>query len=786
MGLPQHVVCTRDSAGRSWEEVPLRSPLALSTLLASCLATLGACSELWVSPSGDDAAPGAKGAPLRTIQHAVDRAQPGDTVWVRAGRYEECVSIPLEKSGREGQWLTISAAPGDERKAIVGIETPRVDAYGSGSSAFSMREVQYVRIRGFHCVAPYRGRGSGIGASRSQHFEIINCVVTGGGQGGVDANHCDHVTIDGVEAYFNGGGSGWSSGISLLEPKTKDNVVRNCVCYGNYDGSSYRTDGNGIIIDNAYHHGGALLINNLCFMNGGKGICSTRSDDCTFLHNTCAMNCWQSNQQSHAHELSVRGAGNILRNNIGVSTIPGGVGLQVLLAYGGPDGQVNIDPKSILCDHNLFHNPHQPECVVKASDRGRELLTLQTLGETEPQWARDTLSVDPGFVDMQNFDFRLRPGSPALRAGIAVPEAHADLLGRPRAQSGPCAIGCYEGPYDAPIGPQPIPEVVVADGEHADSIKALLENEYDLEWEGMLWGWGKLLYEELPLVVEVEGARKADFLALSGRYGLGELLDKIAHEHSVRLVLRQPEDCQGAPAAPTVVSNRLSIREDADADERAYVRQALRVALWTEDQDGRVPLTELVPASCAALGIKVESTPPVPPDWKCPMVTRNMKLSAALLDLAQRLDARFTLSRDDPLDDEARVRTADLDQTFGGENGIVEITVEKPDGRGRIDMFARVQPEVCLNARLFMDNSRFLAPAGIDDTGAGDMYHKMSARLTPGCTVRLAVVGNGCALNVDNKWLLLNRMPADLTTGGFRVRTVSEWVEVGDIRFVEM
>jgi len=429
---------------------------SLFLVAAPCLAT-----EYWLAPTGDDAAAGTDTAPLRTIQRAIDVSKPGDTVYVRAGRYEECVKIEKEKGGSAGAWLTISAAPGDERKVVVGTEVPRVDAYGSMSSAFVLLEVQYVRVRGFHCVAPYRGRGSGIGARKSQHIEILNCVVTGGGQGGVDANHCDHVTIDGVEAFFNGGGTGWSSGISLLEPKTKDNVVRNCICYGNYDNSSYRSDGNGIIIDNAYHHGGALLINNLCFMNGGKGISSTRSDDCIFLNNTCVANCWQTNQQAVAHELTVRGANNILRNNIGVSVLPRGVGMLVLPSYDTSKGKVNVEPKTIRCDHNLFFNPSGPECVMLAGNR-RQYFTLEQLREAMPHWAGQTLNVDPGFVDMKNLDFRLRPDSPALRAGVALPQVPTDVTGKPRPKEGPCSMGCYEGAFTGAPAARPKPEVVIA------------------------------------------------------------------------------------------------------------------------------------------------------------------------------------------------------------------------------------------------------------------------------------------------------------------------------------
>ena len=228
--------------------------LPVSTCVSGWLAETGslAAAEYWVSASGDNAAKGSQDQPFRTIQRGVQAAAPGDTVYVRAGRYEEHVNVTAGKSGEPGKWLTIAAAPGEERLPVVGTEEPRIDVSGSESSAFALRGVKYVRIRGFRCLAAYRGRGSGIGAKDCEHIEILNCVVSGGGQGGIDANQCNFVTIDGVEAFFNGGGTGWSSGISLLDLRSKENVVRNCILYGNDDNSSHRTDGNGIIIDNAY------------------------------------------------------------------------------------------------------------------------------------------------------------------------------------------------------------------------------------------------------------------------------------------------------------------------------------------------------------------------------------------------------------------------------------------------------------------------------------------------------------------------------------------------------
>ena len=59
------------------------------------------------NPRADDKNPGTPAAPFKTIQAAVDKAQPGDTIWVKAGNYEEPVLIT--RSGTERQPITLSA-----------------------------------------------------------------------------------------------------------------------------------------------------------------------------------------------------------------------------------------------------------------------------------------------------------------------------------------------------------------------------------------------------------------------------------------------------------------------------------------------------------------------------------------------------------------------------------------------------------------------------------------------------------------------------------------------------
>src|SRR4051794_32433772 len=88
---------------------------ALSMLiLGLCLAQHTASLAAWqatgatyfVATTGADDAPGTMERPWRTIQHAIDAAGPGHTVYVRSGSYIE--SVFLRRSGEPGRPITLA------------------------------------------------------------------------------------------------------------------------------------------------------------------------------------------------------------------------------------------------------------------------------------------------------------------------------------------------------------------------------------------------------------------------------------------------------------------------------------------------------------------------------------------------------------------------------------------------------------------------------------------------------------------------------------------------------
>jgi hypothetical protein len=64
-------------------------------------------NALYVATNGDDSGAGTLAAPLRTIQRAVDLAQPGQTIFLRGGTYAPSTNIQILKNGTSSQPITM-------------------------------------------------------------------------------------------------------------------------------------------------------------------------------------------------------------------------------------------------------------------------------------------------------------------------------------------------------------------------------------------------------------------------------------------------------------------------------------------------------------------------------------------------------------------------------------------------------------------------------------------------------------------------------------------------------
>lgn len=231
--------------------------LALPCLVAVLLMTFQVCASLaatlYVSPLGDDAAPGTASRPFLTISRAVARARAGDVVNVGPGTYGEIVRIG--HSGKKGKPIIVQST--EPFGAVID---------GSGTAA----DTDLVQITGNHVrFSGFRvqnARRSGISAWATSNVTIAGNSIVGSARAGIwlgqtrpgrsAANVIEANVVIG-NCRENSGRhwrSGWPRAISA---DFSDNVtIRRNLVFQNY--------GEGIGILSAH---GALIDRNVVFDN---------------------------------------------------------------------------------------------------------------------------------------------------------------------------------------------------------------------------------------------------------------------------------------------------------------------------------------------------------------------------------------------------------------------------------------------------------------------------------------------------------------------------------------
>jgi hypothetical protein len=119
---------------------PTESATAVVTLVTQ--PALG--STFYVSTTGRDSNPGTISQPWRTIQHAANSVSAGDTVYVRAGVYNEVVTIPVSGSSTEG-FITFSSYPGE----LATVDGTGLAIPGGQWGLFTIQSESYIIIQGF-------------------------------------------------------------------------------------------------------------------------------------------------------------------------------------------------------------------------------------------------------------------------------------------------------------------------------------------------------------------------------------------------------------------------------------------------------------------------------------------------------------------------------------------------------------------------------------------------------------------------------------------------------------
>ena len=394
---------------------------------ALLLASTASASTWHVAPTGSDSAAGSDTAPFATIQHAADRAQPGDTVVVHAGTY---TGFTAETNGTQAAPITFKT---DGAVNIDGAATSNRDAIEVDGA--------YVTIDGFTVTHAIR---AGISVIEAPHVTIINNKTDQNGKWGIFTAFTDDVVIENNETSRSGEQHG------IYASNTADHVVirgnkvwGNAMCGIHMNGDisqggagvvTHALVENNYIYDNGTAGGSAIngdgvkdsiIRNNVLDNNHASGVSLYQIDGGEpstgnqVVNNTIRM----ATTARFALNIQDGASGNTFRNNILLDTASG-------------RGAIDIDTASLsglVFDHNAVTNAMSIDGTVMtlATWQGRTHADTTSFAATAGQlFAADSLE--------------LAETSPAIDAGDATGAPTTDFAGVARPQGTAVDIGAYE------------------------------------------------------------------------------------------------------------------------------------------------------------------------------------------------------------------------------------------------------------------------------------------------------------------------------------------------------
>lgn len=473
---------SRTNPGRS----ALAFVLALLALILLTATTVRSATH-YVSTTGDDQADGAFGTPWRTITHALDLAQPGDSIMLRGGEFREQVTTvrdgsdgnPIAIVGFANELVIIDGTNAEFRNGIV-IAHDFINVIGvtvrnwNDTGIWLQPGTDHVLIR--RCEVD--GCGAGIDIYEGVHDFVIDSVDLHGFR--EESHGLDMTSHDGTPIY-NGlisnsrshdGGGGNCDGFALghrgdgnvyasfgdvhdvrlvnclaynvgdgFDISGRNNILERCVSHDTYYGGNYKLWGHTVTLVNCIGYNGGVNVELDHFVPRspddppGTPPPSVTMYNCTFFNGTSY--------------------------NISLETDSCRLRMYNCIVVGGANIGMNFSQPFIRAvydgDYNLFgcDNPSRmvadPEIDVSLQDflDGR---WLQISGQD----AHSKVVVDPTtlFVDTNaaSLDLHLRAGASAIDAGITIPGTTPlfDFAGTPRGEL--IDIGAYEF-----IGPSGVP-----------------------------------------------------------------------------------------------------------------------------------------------------------------------------------------------------------------------------------------------------------------------------------------------------------------------------------------
>jgi hypothetical protein len=358
------------------------------------LMSLAGANTYYIAPTGDDSKNGSLSSPWLTVLHAWRNSGGGDTVLVRAGTYLEAeiwMHMNNRGNGIENQFWILKAYPGEapiftDARFIVDDDYVRIQGLNLGGAAF----FEVVSWSGLH-----------------EHIELIDNDISGS---------------VGVPIFFNANNG-------LVQGNTIHTVWAVHGIYvmhgdGNVIRSNYVTGmekyGIHIYDENKYRHTARitnlLVENNTVIASQSRSGIVISAGESTNLGIEIDSVVFRNNITIDNFEdgISIRYYGSVrnidIYNNVMYGN--GAYGLRIsaydvdeitvknnILSYNGLQMDVSSSLNNLVISHNLYWQPSSIGSGVR---------------DDHPVFS------DPLFINVNECDFHLKPGSPAIDAGVYV------------------------------------------------------------------------------------------------------------------------------------------------------------------------------------------------------------------------------------------------------------------------------------------------------------------------------------------------------------------------------
>ena len=412
-------------------------------------------------PSASDTNPGTLDLPWLTIQHAAETMVAGDTVYIKAGTYQERV-VP-QNSGSGDNYIVYAAYLGD----TVTIDGEKISLSDCEDGLFVINEKSYIKVLGLRIInAGPNHNNAGILVYNSSHIIIEKNYTYNTVSSGIGVWNSDNIIIDGNQVelacndgeqecitvagtdifeiknnYVHRGGPGTrgGEGIDAKDGSSNGKIYKNCIhdmvragiYVDSWDKHTYNIDvfwntaydirgGSGFAL--ASEAGGLLenikIYNNVAYNNEEVGF---------------VIGAWGEPVPKHPIK-NVKVINNTFYNN-GKGSWGGGISIE------NPDAE-NIVIRNNICSQNLLFQI-QVEVSIPNLTVDHNLIDGYR-GYVNEIYGDDYVEGDPKFVNPSGADFHLQKDSPAIGSGSAIDAPSDDFDGNPRPQGDGYDIGAYE------------------------------------------------------------------------------------------------------------------------------------------------------------------------------------------------------------------------------------------------------------------------------------------------------------------------------------------------------